>query len=265
MIIVADNLQITNLKIEAAIEERNPEPIRELVKDCISAGAQAIDINPGPLAHDPEDKMVFLMESVQTETDLPLVLDTTNPKALAAGLKAATNPTIINGFSLETAKLETILPLAADFDTDIIGYLLYPNSQVPTDESDCLNVAARVFEEFQKTGLPSERLIIDPIVAPMLWDDGARHNQAVLSVVRHLPDLFGFSVRTIAGISNLTAGPAPYEKRIFLENTFLSMLAGAGLTMALLNIRHRQTLRRVQGCNLLLTDGIFAWEALSNG
>ncbi|MDY6905899.1 MAG: dihydropteroate synthase [Thermodesulfobacteriota bacterium] len=261
MIIVADNLQITNPRIARAIDDMDAGPICELVKTCESAGAQAVDINPGPLTRHPE-KMAFLVEAVQSVTNLPLLLDTTNPKALQAGLSVAQNPAIINGFSLEPAKLDGILPLAEAFQADIIGYLLSSDSQVPAEEAECLDVAAQIFEAFQSTGLDPDHLIIDPVIAPMIWENGGRHNQAVLAVLRHLPDLLGFPVRTIAGLSNLTTGPAPEGKRLFLETTFVPMIAAAGLTYALMNIHRTGTIRRIQVCELLLRPGIFAWEAV---
>ncbi len=85
MILVADNLQVTNPIIATAIDQLNPEPIQDLVKKCESAGAQAIDINPGPLSKIPEKKMTFRVEAVLSVTRLPLLLDTSNPKALEAG------------------------------------------------------------------------------------------------------------------------------------------------------------------------------------
>ncbi len=49
------------------------------------------------------------METVQGVTDLPLLLDTTNPVALEAGLQQCRQKAIINGFSLEPDRLEYIL------------------------------------------------------------------------------------------------------------------------------------------------------------
>ena len=265
MIIAADNLQVTNPAIERAMSELNPAPIRNLVKSCLAAGAKMIDINPGPLSRNPEKKMTFLVETVQSVTEVPLLLDTTNPLALEAGLEIVTNPAIINGFSLEASKLKNILPLAAKFEVDIIGYLLYPGSRVPKDETELIEVALGILEEFGKTGLDQNRLILDPVIAPLIWDNGLQHNQAVLSFLEQLPDLFGFPVRTIAGLSNLTAGAAslaPYDKRLWLENTFVPMLAAAGLTIALTNMEHGDTIRRLQSCDLLLQTGIFAWGAV---
>jgi 5-methyltetrahydrofolate corrinoid/iron sulfur protein methyltransferase len=264
MMIVADNLQVTSRRVSQAIEHRDAETIRAMVTQCLKAGAGAIDINPGPLTREPEDKMRFLVETVQSVTDKPLLLDTTNPRALAAGLKVVRNPAVINGFSLEPAKMAEILPLAVAHDVDIIGYLLYPDSRVPADEGECLVVAAALFEAFQQAGLARERLIIDPVVAPLIWDDGLRHNRAVLAVIPRLADLFGFPVRTIAGISNLTTGPAPYHKRIQAEQAFVPMLAAAGLSMALMNMRHTESVACARACNLLLQSEVFAWEAMEN-
>jgi 5-methyltetrahydrofolate corrinoid/iron sulfur protein methyltransferase len=168
MILVADNLQITDKAVEAAILRTDAEPIRELVRLCENAGAQAIDINSGPLSRDPEKKMAFLVEAVQSVTDLPVLIDTANPKAMEAGLAANKKTAIINGFSLEPAKLAHILPLAKKYDADIIGYLLYPNSHVPPDSAERLSVAVELFGEFRSAGIDKERLIIDPIIAPVI-------------------------------------------------------------------------------------------------
>jgi 5-methyltetrahydrofolate corrinoid/iron sulfur protein methyltransferase len=192
MMLVADNIQITRAVIENAVRETAPEPIQAMVRECEAAGAQAIDINSGPLSRDPEKKMSFLVRAVQDVSDLPVFIDTANPVALEAGLRANRKTAVINGFSLEPAKVEAILPLAKTYDTDIVGYLLYPDSHVPKDASERLAVAVQLFEASEKAGVDRDRLIIDPIVAPILWPDGNFQNMEILTVIRTLPDLLGF-------------------------------------------------------------------------
>ncbi|MFP4307592.1 MAG: dihydropteroate synthase [Desulfococcaceae bacterium] len=262
MQLVADNLTVTNPVVRRAIDDLDPGPVQELVKRCLDAGAEAIDINPGPLKRDPERRMTFLVEAVQAITDKPLLLDTTNPAALEAGLVACRNAAIINGFFLDPFRLEHILPLAARFNTDIVGFLLRPNSHVPPDEAERLEIAVALYAEFRQTGLPEERLIIDPVVAPLIWDDGNVRNMAALSTIRNLPDLLGFPVRTIAGLSNLTIGDAPRSKKIRMETAYLPMLAAAGLDMALLNVFRAETVRTARACNALTDPKIFAWESV---
>ncbi len=262
MLIVADNLRITNRPVQAALDRMDQEPIRDMVTRCVAAGAQAIDINSGPLSRNPEEKMTFLVEAVQSATTLPLILDTSNPKAMEAGLIACRNKAIINGFSPEPRKLSAILPLAKKYHTDIIGYLLYPNSQVPVGEEDCIQVAIELFDAFKKAGLENEQLIIDPVVAPVIWENGIHHNRSILSVIRLLPDILGFPVRTIAGISNLATGSLPPETKRKLECAFLPMLAAAGLSMALINVFHRETLQTARICHSFLNPGVFSWAEI---
>ena len=262
LLIVADNLRITHPSVQAALDRMDPEPIRDMVSRCVATGAQAIDINSGPLSRNPEKKMAFLVETVQSATTLPLILDTSNTKALEAGLIACRNQAVINGFSPEPRKLSAILPLAKKYHTDIIGYLLYPNSQVPVGEEDCIQIALELYEVFKKAGLDDEQLIIDPVVAPVIWEDGIVHNRNILSVVRLLPDMLGFPVRTIAGISNLATGSLPAETKRKLECAFLPMLAAAGLSMALINVFHTETLKTARICHSFLNPGVFSWAGI---
>lgn len=260
MIIIADNLQVTNPIIQEAVEAMNPEPLRKLVKACKAAGAEAIDINSGPLSREPERKMVFLVETVQSTTDLPILIDTVNPKAIEAGLQANRFKAIVNGFSLEPFKLDEILPLAVNYKADIVGYLLYPDSRVPMNTAERLEIAIELHHAAIQAGLATEQLIIDPIVPPLLWDNGTIQAREVLDVIRRLPDLLGFKVRTIAGLSNLTTGKGEKDKKRRIEQAYLSMLAAAGLDMCLLNVFHTETVATAKVCNTLLREDIFAWK-----
>lgn len=82
MIIVADNIQIRRQRLMDSLEARNPGPIQELAQRCEGAGANALDINSGPLLRDSEEDMTFIVEAVEEVSDLPLVLGTSNPRLL---------------------------------------------------------------------------------------------------------------------------------------------------------------------------------------
>ncbi|MFZ5569737.1 MAG: dihydropteroate synthase [Thermodesulfobacteriota bacterium] len=263
MQIAADNLTITRKEVAAALERMEAGPIIELVRRMEKAGADLIDINSGPLLREPETRMRFLVETVQSATRLPLLLDTSNPKAIGAGLAVAGRKAVINGFSLEPEKLERILPLAREYEADIIGYLLLPNGHVPLDEADMMDIALALHAEIKKAGIDENRLIIDPVVAPAIWENGMHHNRQILSLIRHLPDLLGYPVRTIAGLSNLTAGPGPGDQKRILERVFLPMLAHAGLSIVLLNMFSPEIRGIAKACNALTDSRPFTWAGLS--
>jgi 5-methyltetrahydrofolate corrinoid/iron sulfur protein methyltransferase len=111
-------------------------------------------------------------------------------------------------------------------------------------------------------GMDQDRLIIDPIIAPVIWQNGNFQDMEILSLIRNIPELLGFQVRTIAGLSNLTTGKGPKDKKKLLERTYLPMLAASGLSMVMLNVFHDETLRVARACNVFRDDNIFAWEAL---
>jgi 5-methyltetrahydrofolate corrinoid/iron sulfur protein methyltransferase len=260
MIVVADNLRITLPAIREAVVRSARQPIRGVADACQEAGARAIDINCGPLTRHPAERMTFLVRTVQATVDLPLVLDTTNPVAMAAGLAACNRRAVINGVSLEPEKLERILPLARQYDADIIGYLLRPDGHVPMDAAGRMEAAVQLFDKIERRGIRTERLIIDPIVAPMVWQDGNRQNMAVLEVIRSLPDLLGCPIRTIAGLSNLTTGAPDAGTRRRYQITFLPMLAAAGLNMVLMNALDPAVMRVARACQNLTGETIFSWQ-----
>jgi 5-methyltetrahydrofolate corrinoid/iron sulfur protein methyltransferase len=260
MMIIADNLRITQPRIARALEALDPAPIRQMAVACRDAGADAIDINSGPLSRDAEKKMTFLVQTVQVAVDLPLVLDTTNPAAMTAGLAVCRQPAIINGVSLEPEKLEHILPLANEHSADLICYLLRPDGHVPPDGDGRMEAAVALFNECQSAGIAPDRLIFDPIVAPLVWQDGNRQNMALLDVIRTLPDLLGYPVRSMAGLSNLTSSAPDATTRMLYQRAFLPMLAASGITMMLMNVLDPTLMDMARACRNILADGIFAWR-----
>ncbi len=262
MQLIADNLHIVNSSVRNALKKLNPEPIKELVTKCEMAGADVIDINSGPLTRNPVGKMTFLVETVQSVTNLPVMIDTANPIAMEAGLKANKKTAIINGFSLEPVKLEQILPLAKKYKVDIIGYLLYPDGRVPNDASERFSLAIEILQAIQNQNIDQNQLIIDPVIVPLSWQNGSKQAREILDVIQNLPDILGFPVKTIAGLSNLASGHGYKGKRLLLEKTYLPMLASAGLSMALLNIFHDKTIEVGKACEPLVNPEVFSWAEL---
>ncbi|MGD9160318.1 MAG: dihydropteroate synthase [Desulfobacteraceae bacterium] len=258
MILAADNLRITDIIIQNAVNNMDAAPVYDMAVKLHAAGADAIDINPGPLTSNPEEKMKFLVSSIQEVTDLPIILDTSNPAAIKAGISISKNKVIVNGFSPEYNKLEKILPIAAEFDADIIGYLLDPNGHPPSDTPDRLNIAVELYQKCRESGISEDRLIVDPVVAPLIWNDGTNRNMELLKIIRMLPDILGFPVKTIAGLSNLTSGIKDMNKRIILQKTYLSMLSASGLSIILMEMLNKSLVEVAKTCNLITSERPFS-------
>jgi 5-methyltetrahydrofolate corrinoid/iron sulfur protein methyltransferase len=120
-------------------------------------------------------------------------------------------------------------------------------------------MALALFQRCRSAGLRADQIIFDPVVAPLLWQDGLQRNRELLEIIRRLPELLDFPVRTVAGLSNLTTGQQSPRARQQLEQAFLPMLASAGLSWLLFNIHHRETAASARICRSLLKEDIFAW------
>jgi 5-methyltetrahydrofolate corrinoid/iron sulfur protein methyltransferase len=120
--------------------------------------------------------------------------------------------------------------------------------------------AVALFNECQAAGIAPQRLIVDPIVAPLVWQDGNRQNMAILEVIRTLPDLLGYPVRSIAGLSNLTSGAPAADFRSRYQRAFLPMLAACGVTMILMDALNPELMALVRACRNITAKKIFSWR-----
>jgi 5-methyltetrahydrofolate corrinoid/iron sulfur protein methyltransferase len=166
MILVAESLNIMSQTIGPAIRERNAGPVQEMAKAQAEHGADYLDINIGPARRNGDEMMEWVVNTVQEVTDLPLSLDTTNPVAMEAGLKASKNPVLINSISLQPDRLEAELPMVSKYNADMIG-LLWGVDGMPRDANERCMHAVDIVYRASELGIEPERIWIDPIASPV--------------------------------------------------------------------------------------------------
>jgi 5-methyltetrahydrofolate corrinoid/iron sulfur protein methyltransferase len=223
--------------VAQALDALDPGPLQELARRAEQAGANLIDINPGFLPPRRHDRMAFMVEAVQQVTNLRLLLDSPSPPVLARGLAAAAQPPILNACTLEPEKLRDILPLAAAHQTDLVLLLLDAHSRPGATLEAQLTLALELRHHALAAGLTDAQLIFDPVIPNLAWPDAWAQVGEVLKTVRllHGGALWGEPARTMAGISNLRSGlRETYPLRV--EEAALALLAGAGLTLALVDV-----------------------------
>lgn len=237
MIWVADNLNGLNPVVAAAMEALDPKPIEKLVKRCEKLGCQLVDINPGYLPRRKEDRMKFLVETVQQATSRGLILDSPNPRLIEIGLSVCQEAPIINALSMEETKLREILPLAVEHDTDLVALLMDEHSYTPPSVDEKIALAIQLRESALAAGLASDKLIFDPVLPNLSWDDAFFRISESIRTVRLLATgvIFQEPVRTMAGLSNLRSG-LRRQHPWHIEETCLSLLVGAGLEYILADV-----------------------------
>jgi len=262
MLIVADNLQLAAPAAARALRRRDAAWFRRLAAHLERAGAEAIDVNTGPLGREAADDMAFLLPVLQSATRLPLLIDTVAPRVMEAALAAARRSVMLNGVSLEPRKREGLIPLAARAGAEVVAFALDAQGQVPATLEGRLAAAVELYRVCREAGLADRQLIFDPVVAPLVWADGLAQNRVVLEFIRHLPAAVGAPVRTMAGLSNLTTGLRDARRCAALEQSLLPMLAAAGLDLALLNVTRPGNVGAARNARLLARETVFALESV---
>jgi len=237
MILAADNLQILNPTVAAALERREPKPLQDLARRCQAAGAGLLDINPGFLSPRHQDRMAFMVAAVQEVTDLPLILDSPIAGVLAQGLSACRGKPILNALTLEAQKIQEILPLAAARQTDLVLLLLDERSFPAPSLEGKIALALELRELALAAGVAEERLIFDPVLPSLSWPDAWQQVKECIKAVRLLASgaIFPEPARTMVGLSNLRS----QLRRVYpleMELTCLGLLAGAGLSIVLADV-----------------------------
>ncbi|MFC1939874.1 dihydropteroate synthase [Chloroflexota bacterium] len=242
MILIAESINVMSQTLGPAMRERNPKPIQEMAKAEAEAGADYLDINIGPARKSGEEMMAWVVNTVQEVTDLPLSLDTTNPVAMEAGLKACKRKALINSISLQPDRLEAELPLVSKYNADMIG-LLWGVEGMPRDANErCMHTVDIVFKANEED-IPNERVWIDPIASPVSVE--INQVKACVEFMSMLGEIAPGCKSTV-GLSNISNG-TPTQLRPYLNRTYLIMLMRYGLHSAIVDIFDTELVKVARG------------------
>ncbi len=265
MELICENINVVDPFMAPALNSLDAEPIIELVENAVRQGIRVFDLNVGSHALKSPRLMAFLLNEVFSSfPDLSVSLDTTNAEALAVGLSLASRqgrPVVVNALSLEVEKWAQVVPLLREYEQSQVVLLLM-TPQVPREAEDRLVAALDGCERLTRAGISLDRLIIDPVVAPLGWGDGHLHSGEILKFLTLLPEALSQPVKTMVGLSNITTRSAGRAVRQEVEVVFLSMLAALGLDYAMVNVRHRSLLRTARLIQSLQGREIFSPASL---
>jgi 5-methyltetrahydrofolate corrinoid/iron sulfur protein methyltransferase len=232
MKLIGENLNIMSVKYGKALKGRDPKPLQELALQQAEAGMDWIDLNIGPAGKTGVELMEWLVPVVHEVVDLPLALDTSNIKAIEAGLKAhKKGRPLINSIMVRPERMEALLPLAKEYDADFVGLLWGPEG-MPRDENERGALCAElVFKATGEFGIDPERMLIDPIQTPVNVQQ--IQIMSVLEFMKMLQDIAP-GCRSTIGLSNVSNGP-PDHLRPILNQVMLIILKRHGLYSAIVD------------------------------
>lgn len=227
-VIIGERINPTGRKLMLkALQEGNFDVVRKDAISQVEAGARILDVNAGVPGADEPTLLKQVMTTVMEVTDVPLCIDTADPEALEAALKAYEGKALINSVNGEERSLKAVLPLVKEHGAAVIG-LCMDDDGIPTTADARLKVAAKIIEWAGKFGIPTQDVAIDPLALTM----GSDHTAGLVAMQTIEKVIAEFGVNITMGASNISFG---LPDRKFVNATFIAMAIHAGLTCPITN------------------------------
>ena len=218
--------------------------IRREALEQVQAGATLLDVNVGAPGIDEPSAMQRAVFCACGAVSVPLVLDSSSPAALEAGLKAADGKVLINSVSGEAKSLKQVLPLAKKYGAAIIGLAL-DKKGIPDTAEGRLAIARRIRNAARRIGIPDSDIIIDCLTLTVSAEQ--KRAAETLRAIRMVKQKLGLS--TVLGVSNISFG---LPQRPLISSTFFAMAMEAGLDAAIINPKDKPMMDAWRSAMVLL-------------
>ena len=249
---IGERLSTTAPAVNKAFTERDPEPIIKRAKQQLDAGATYLDVNIGPAENDGEDLMKWAVQLLQSEFDnVPLALDTTNKKAIEAGISVynrAKGKPIVN--SADAGDRITNIDLAAANDAIVIA--LCSADGIAADNDERMMHCQNMLERGMGLGMDPSDLWFDPL---FLVVKGMQEKQMeVLEAIKMFSDM---GLNSTGGLSNNSNG-MPKNIRPIMDSALVAMAMMQGLTSAIVNPNDLRLMETIKSCDVFKGNTLYA-------
>ena len=207
------------------------------------AGAQVLDVNVGLPEIDEKEMMLQVMEELQSVTNLPLQIDTTNTQVMEAALRRYNGKAMINSVNGKQEVMDAVFPLVKKYGGLLVALTLDEDG-IPDNSAKRIEIAHKIYAEAEKYGISKKDIIIDPLAMAVSSDTKA--GLATLETVRAIHQMGGL---TSLGISNVSFG---LPMREFVTATFFTMAMQNGLSAAIMNPLQQEMKKAWHTTTLLL-------------
>ena len=190
-------------------------------------GCHVLDVNVGLPEIDETKMMIDVIKELQSVTDLPLQIDTSNPDTMEQALRIYNGKALINSVNGKQEVMEQIFPLVKKYGGSVVALTL-DETGIPETTEGRIKIAKKILDTAKKFGIDSNEIIFDPLTMAVSSDDKA--GIETLKCVKILTE--EFNAKTILGISNISFG---LPQREILTSSFFTMALTNGLSCAIMN------------------------------
>jgi len=212
----------------------------EIARDQIRDGAHMLDLSVDYVGRDGAADMSQLASRFATASTLPIVLDSTEPAVLKAGLEHLGGRCVINSVNYEdgdgpTSRFAKIMPLVKEHGASVVALTIDEEGQA-RDAEWKLRIARRLITDLRDNwAMNVGDILIDCLTFPIATGQEETRKDGIetINAIRRLKAEFP-EVQTTLGVSNVSFGLNP-AARIVLNSVFLNECVQAGLDSAIVH------------------------------
>jgi len=224
---------------EALLEE-NWDKCIEIAKEQIRDGAHLLDLSVDYVGRDGVRDMKEIASRLTTASTLPIVLDSTEPETLRAGLEVLGGRCVINSVNYEDgdgadSRYARIMPLVKEHGAAVIALTIDEKGQARTKEWK-VSVARRLISDLTENwNIEHSDIIVDCLTFPIATGQEETRGDAreTIEAIAQLKSEYP-QVNTTLGVSNVSFGLKP-AARVILNSVFLAEAVNAGLDSAIIH------------------------------
>jgi 5-methyltetrahydrofolate--homocysteine methyltransferase len=237
-------------KFREAMLEGDWDTCLQMATEQVREGSHVLDVCVDYVGRDGVADMREIVSRFSTKTTVPLVLDSTEPEVVEAGLELIGGRPILNSANLEDgdapgSRFDRVCSLARDYGAAVICLLIDEEGQA-RDLEWKMRVAHQIHDlAVERYGLDPSDLIFDALTFPLstgdddLRKDGIATIEAIRRIKAELP-----GVHTTLGVSNVSFGLKPAARHA-LNSVFLAECVDAGLDSAIVHASKIRPLNRI--------------------
>jgi len=226
--IIGERINPTGKKaLSESLREGSMSLVRTLAEEQQRAGADLLDVNVGAAGVEAATVLPAAVRALAGLTDLPLVIDTTDPSALEAALRVYPGRALVNSVNGGEESLRSVLPLAKRYGAAVV-VLALDDAGIPGDADGRLRIVEHVRRAAHGAGLTDQDLVVDCLVMTAAAD--ATATTSTLEALRVVSKEWGLA--TVLGVSNVSHG---LPERSALNAALLTLARERGLSAAIYN------------------------------
>ena len=234
---------------EAMLAE-NWDECLEIAKSQTREGAHALDVCVDYVGRDGAKDARELISRLVTSTTLPLVLDSTEPAVIEAGLECTGGRVMINSVNYEdgdgpNSRFARIMPLAKEHGAAVVALTIDETGQARTADHK-FEIAKRLIEDLTGNwGLALSDITVDTLTFPIATgqDETRRDGIETIEAIRRLHEAYP-GIQSTLGISNISFGLSPAARHV-LNSVFLHECVQVGLTSAIVHAARIMPLNQI--------------------